>query len=238
MTQIIGYIRVSDSTKQDSDTQRHTITEYASNQGLVITDWVEENISGSKTTANERAISNLVATLSAGDHLICTEVSRLGREKALAVMSLIPDISEHGATLHLAYSEQAISPENADNAEILFTVVGASYVARQEAQKRAERAKAACNRRAAQGLSNGRQKGALVKSKLDEQEDRIIRALNDGESQAGLARELNVGRSTLINWLKNRDKIRRLAIDNFKMKSTDSLANMKTTLKKQVELPI
>lgn len=200
-----AYLRVSDKNRQDHETQRDSITRYANENGIIIDSWTEESISGSKTNLAHRKISSLVGNLEPGDKLICTEISRLGRDKPFSILGLINDISEiHEAELHLTYTEQVISKDNVENPEIIFGVVGASYAARQEAIKRSERAKAACNRRVSKGLSNGRQKGLYVKSKLDSKEDYVIRMLNDGTPQTLLALDLNVGRTTLIMWLKNR----------------------------------
>ncbi|SEL90171.1 Site-specific DNA recombinase [Colwellia chukchiensis] len=213
MAKNIAYIRISDEYRQDTETQLNAIKEYAEKHGFIIDTWIEESISGSKTKISDRKISKIINELDEGDRLFCTEVSRLGRDKPFSIISIINEITEvHKAELHLAYSDQFISADNVENAEILFTIVGASYVARQEAMRRSERAKAACNRRTVQGLSNGRPKGYLIKSKLDEHEDHIVRALNDGTTKSQLARDLEVRRATLNDWLKMREHLRSYSV--------------------------
>ena len=212
MSKNYAYIRISDSHKQDSETQKNSISNYASENGLIINEWIEEHVSGSKTDASSREISGLISRLDKSDKLICTEISRLGRNKPFSIIGLINEITEiRKAELHLTYSDQCITPDNVENAEVLFTTVAGSYVARQEAIKRSERARAAIRRRTDSGLSNGRPRGLLVKSKLDQYEDFIVRSLNDDVGQSQLARDLNCGRVTLIRWLKKRDDIRTLA---------------------------
>lgn len=229
----IAYIRISDEYKQDSRTQKNAIKEYANKHSLIINKWVEEAVSGSKTDASDREISQVIAELKKRDVLICTEISRLGRNKPFSIISLINDITErHEAELHLAYTGQTITKENAENAEVLFTVVGASYAARQEAVKRAERAKAACNRRKSDGLSNGRPVGLYVTSKLDQYENEIVRALNDDASQSELARDYGVGRSTLVRWLALRNDLRKAAIDKG-ISQKASLSDIKAMLNKE-----
>lgn len=232
MAKNIAYIRISDEYRQDHDTQINAITQYANANGFIINSWVPESISGSKTKIADRKISKIVSELQPGDKLFCTEISRLGRDKPFSIISIINEITEiHQAELHLVYSDQSITPDNVDNAEILFTIVGASYVARQEAIKRSERAKAACSRREDTGLANGRPKGLFIKSKLDEKEDFIIRAFNDSNtSQAQLARDLDVGRSTLIRWLNLRMKLRHISSTKLKMGPEVTLAHIKKTL--------
>lgn len=212
MSKNYAYIRISDSYKQDSETQKNNISNYATDNGIIINEWIEEHVSGSRTEASNREVSSLIAKLEKGDKLICTEISRLGRNKPFSIIGLINEITDiKKAELHLTYSEQCITPDNVENAEVLFTTVAGSYVARQEAIKRSERAKAAIKRRSDSGLTNGRPKGLLVKSKLDQHEDYIIRALNDDVGQSQLARDLSCGRGTLIKWLKKRDEIRSMA---------------------------
>jgi DNA invertase Pin-like site-specific DNA recombinase len=208
LAQIYAYIRISDKYKQNSSTQENSISNYASDNGLIINHWVEEHVSGSRTEAGTREISNLISKLEPGDKIICTEISRLGRNKPFSIIGLIHEITDaKQSELHLTYSDQCITPENSENAEVLFTTVAGSYVARQEAIKRSERAKAAIVRRKGAGLSNGRPEGLLVKSKLDEHENYIIRSLNDNLNKSALAKELECSRATMIRWLQARDKI-------------------------------
>lgn len=228
-----AYIRISDKYKQDSDTQQSAITKYANEKGIVIDEWLFESISGSKTKTEDREISGLISKLSSGDRLICTEISRLGRDKPFSIIGLINDIAEvKQAELHLVYSEQCITPDNVEDAEVLFTTVAGSYVARQEAVKRSERAKAAIERRKGEGLHNGRPKGLWVRSKLDEREDYIVRSLNDGVPKALLAKDLNVGRTTLIAWIRNRKAIHEQA-RTYKIDTKQSIKNLKAELNKK-----
>lgn len=225
-----AYVRVSDKNRQDHDTQKDSIIRYANDNGIIINSWTEETGSASKTSISNRQISILVASLEPGDKLICTEISRLGRDKPFSVLGLINDIAEvHQAELHLSYTEQVINSKNVEDAEVIFGVVGASYAARQEAVKRAQRAKAACNRRVSDGLFNGRPKGIYVSSKLDEKEDFIIRWLNDNQGQSALARELECGRGTLIRWLKKREEIKSEA-KKYDLDLSESISNLKKNL--------
>ncbi|MFT6905756.1 MAG: DNA invertase Pin-like site-specific DNA recombinase [Oleiphilaceae bacterium] len=232
MPKNISYIRISDQYRQDGATQKNSIIEYANKNNFIINVWVEEKVSGSKTKVADREVSRVISELNPGDKLICTEISRLGRDKPFSIISIINEITEtYHAELHLSYTEQFITQDNVENAEILFTVVGSSYVARQEAIKRSERAKAACNRRNGSGLVNGRPKGLFIKSKLDEQEDFIVRAFNDSNvSKSQLARDLKVSRSTLIRWLNLSVRLRLLASKDLGIGPKASLTEIKKAL--------
>jgi DNA invertase Pin-like site-specific DNA recombinase len=57
----IGYIRVS-TDKQDADSQRHLLLEYAQAHKLLIDDWIEVEISSRKTTKERRNANPKVVT--------------------------------------------------------------------------------------------------------------------------------------------------------------------------------
>ena len=74
---IYGYIRVS-SDKQTVENQRFEITNFCQKQSLVIDDWIEETISGTKTYS-KRQLGSLLKKVGQDDIIICSELSRLGR---------------------------------------------------------------------------------------------------------------------------------------------------------------
>ena len=72
-----GYIRVS-SDKQTVENQRFEILKFCSSQGITIDGWIEETISGTKRYT-KRELGKLLRRIKSGDLIICTELSRLGR---------------------------------------------------------------------------------------------------------------------------------------------------------------
>ena len=74
---IYGYIRVS-SDKQTIENQRFEITNFCEKKGLLIDDWIEETISGTKNY-NKRQLGKLLKKVGKEDIIICSELSRLGR---------------------------------------------------------------------------------------------------------------------------------------------------------------
>ena len=74
---IYGYIRVS-TDKQNAENQRFEIQNFCQRNNLHIDTWIEDRISGTKTY-DKRNLGRLLQNISAGDMLICTELSRLGR---------------------------------------------------------------------------------------------------------------------------------------------------------------
>ena len=74
---IYGYIRVS-SDKQTVENQRFEIEEFCRVNNLIINGWIEETISGAKEY-NKRRLGLLLRKTRAGDTIVCSELSRLGR---------------------------------------------------------------------------------------------------------------------------------------------------------------
>lgn len=200
-----AYIRVSDTNRADGETQRNAIQQYANSNGLLISKWVEEHISATKTEIQERKLMQCVEN---GESIVVADITRLGRRKVMQLVGVVARIAEHGE-LHLAYSDRVIDSNNVDDAETLFTVVGQSFAAAEEGRKRSERAKAAHARRKAQGLHSGRKVGAVVRSKLDDHAALILSELSRGTAKtkivALLASEgVKVTRKGLYDWIKRR----------------------------------
>ncbi len=73
----VAYLRVS-TGGQDLDSQRLAILDYAHRHHLHIDDFVEVTVS-SRKTLKERGIEGLCAGMQAGDLIVVSELSRLGR---------------------------------------------------------------------------------------------------------------------------------------------------------------
>ncbi|MDD5792458.1 MAG: recombinase family protein, partial [Erysipelotrichaceae bacterium] len=74
---IYGYIRVS-SDKQTVENQRFEIERYCEKEGLEVDGWIEETISGTKNY-DKRKLGVLLEKVKKDDVIICSELSRLGR---------------------------------------------------------------------------------------------------------------------------------------------------------------
>lgn len=85
---VYGYIRVS-TDKQTVENQRFEIERFCKKEGLTIDGWIEETISGTKNY-NKRALGKLLNRIVKDDLIICTELSRLGR-----------NLYDNGNTQHL-----------------------------------------------------------------------------------------------------------------------------------------
>ncbi|MBO5618492.1 MAG: master DNA invertase Mpi family serine-type recombinase [Paludibacteraceae bacterium] len=74
---IYGYIRVS-SDKQTIENQRFLISRFCRKEQLQIDGWIEESISGT-LMYDKRALGKLLKNVRRDDLIICSELSRLGR---------------------------------------------------------------------------------------------------------------------------------------------------------------
>lgn len=236
LVKAVGYVRISDGARQDSKTQESAIKEYVKANGLELSHIVVEAKSGSKTKLEDREFSKLRNELADGSHLVITEVSRLGRNRPMQIMGLLDELAhDRGVTIHLAYSDAAIDKQSIDDPAMFFQIVGAGFVAQQEAKRRSERATAAHARRKSQGLAVGRAKGAIVSNWLDDHEWLInssMAALDNNVTQVSYDlsnslrrnnKEVNQKtlRSQLSRWLKRREELKKQCIRN---KITPSLS--------------
>ena len=83
---IYGYIRIS-TDRQTLENQEFEIKNFAQNQNLQIDRWVKETISGTKDF-EKRELGRLIRRLKKSDILICSEISRLGRN-LLQIMTIL-----------------------------------------------------------------------------------------------------------------------------------------------------
>ena len=74
---IFGYIRVS-SDKQTTENQKFEISRYCEKNGVKIDKWVEEKNSGA-LNYSKRELGKLLKKIKRNDTIICSEISRLGR---------------------------------------------------------------------------------------------------------------------------------------------------------------
>lgn len=190
-----GYIRVS-TDKQTTQNQRFEIQQYCAAQNLPVTGWIQETISGTKSY-DKRALGRLLRKVKKGDLIICTELSRLGRNLFM-IMEILNHCMARGCRV-ITIKEGYHLGENIE-AKILAFAFGIS--AEIERKLISQRTAEALRRRKAEGVRLGRPKGAAPAAhKLDAQAEIIDKYLEEGLPKAEIARRLHVSRKTLYNWL-------------------------------------
>ena len=168
---IIGYIRVS-TDKQDADSQRHLLLEYAHAKKLVIDEFIEVEIS-SRENQKERRIEELKAKLKTGDTLMVAELSRLGRN-LLETLNIIQALTDQGIIL-IFVRQPELSTEG-PHKNLLLAIY--SYFAESERDFISLRTKQGLPAARASGTQLGRPKGRKNKvRRLDPYKGQIAKLL-------------------------------------------------------------
>lgn len=82
----LAYIRVS-TQLQTGESQKYEIEKFCKAKSINVVKWTEESVSGT-IPWERRRLGKAVRKLGRGDLIICTELSRLGRNM-LMIMSLL-----------------------------------------------------------------------------------------------------------------------------------------------------
>jgi DNA invertase Pin-like site-specific DNA recombinase len=196
----VAYLRISTSG-QDLDTQRFAILDYAQQHGLVVDRFVESQ-SSSRRTVGERGLRVVLDQLHAGDTLVVSELSRLGRSVG-QIIQLLDELLKTNVTL-VAIKENLMLRDTPDiQTKVMITLF--SLFAEIERDLIAERTKEGLVAARAKGKQLGRPKGALGTSKLTGREADIQELLSKTVSKASIAKIMGVSRSTLHHFICSRN---------------------------------
>ena len=195
---IYAYVRVS-SDKQTIENQKFEITRFSEINNLIIHKWIEESISG-KTSVKERKLGRLLKTMKKKDILICSELSRLGRN-LLMIMGVLNECMEREIKVWTIKDKYRLG--NDINCKVLAFAFGLS--AEIERNLISDRTKEALARKRAEGKILGRPIGSKSKvKKLYGKEDQIAELLNLRVSKSTIAKKLKVARWTLYSIIKEK----------------------------------
>lgn len=193
---IYGYIRVS-TDKQTTENQHFEIKNFAKAKNLPIGEWIEETISATKKL-EDRKFGGLLKRMSAGDILIVTELSRLGRN-LMQIMSILNKCMENNIQVFTIKENYELG--NNINSKVLAFAFGLS--AEIERNLISQRTKEALARRRAEGVILGRPKGSKSKiKKLTGKEEEIKGLLEKHISKSAIGRILGVHRLTVMAFVK------------------------------------
>jgi len=195
---IYGYIRVS-SDKQTVENQRFEISNFCEKNSLTIDVWVEETISG-MTRVENRKLGKLLKKMKKGDVLICSELSRLGRN-LLMIMGVLNECMNRDIQVWTLKDNYRLGSDI--NSKVLAFAFGLS--AEIERNLISQRTKEALARKKAEGVVLGRPKGSKsAKTKLTGQEKQIKELLEKKVSYSAIGRILGVHRLTVSTFVKER----------------------------------
>ena len=195
---IYGYIRVS-TDKQTVDNQRYEINQFCDRQEMVIEKWIEETISGTKNV-EDRKLGKLLKRMKKGDILICSELSRLGRN-LLMIMGILNECMNKDIQVWTIKDNYRLGSDI--NSKVLAFAFGLS--AEIERNLISQRTKEALARKKAEGVVLGRPKGKKsTKTKLTGQEQKIKDLLDKKVSYSAIGRILGVHRLTVSAFVKSK----------------------------------
>ena len=198
---IYGYIRVS-SDKQTVENQRFEIKTFCKKNRLIIDGWIEETISGTKSF-KKRELGTLLSKVSKDDMIICTELSRLGRN-----LFMIMEI------LNLCMTKECQVWTIKDNyrlgQDIQSKVLAFAFGLSAEIERNliSQRTKEALARIKAEGKRLGRKTGCRNKhlnAICLNNHQFIITALDKGLSIPQIAKKLHLAKGTLYRYLAYSD---------------------------------
>lgn len=194
---IYGYIRVS-TDKQTVENQRFEINQFAERRELVIDKWIEETISGSKQI-EDRKLGKLLKKMKKGDIMVCSELSRLGRN-LLMIMGILNECMNRDIQVWTIKDNYRLGSDI--NSKVLAFAFGLS--AEIERNLISQRTKEALARKKAEGVILGRPKGRKSSiTKLTGQERRIKELRDKNVSYSAIGRILGVHRLTVSSFVKD-----------------------------------
>lgn len=193
---IVAYIRVSTETQSVSG-QRYEIQKWAANGGLAVDKWECETVSGTRDV-NKRRLGRILKKMKRDDLLVCTEISRLGRNM-LMIMSILNICSQRGIRIHTIKDNFDLD-NNINSKIIAFAFALAAEIERNLISQRTKEALA--DKKAA-GVVLGRPVGSYKNLKLVEaQREEILERISKGETISSLAAEMGICRNTLKKYLQ------------------------------------
>jgi DNA invertase Pin-like site-specific DNA recombinase len=155
----IAYLRVS-TDEQDLEKNKYDILHLANEKGLGKVQWIEETISG-RVSWKKRKIAQVLDELQQGDHLLVSELSRLGRSM-LECMEILSIASQKEINIYAVKGNWQL--DNSIQSKIV--AMAFSMAAEIERDLISQRTKEALAARRKAGIVLGRPRG-VGKSKLD-----------------------------------------------------------------------
>lgn len=197
---VYAYIRVS-TQQQSKEGQEYEIREWCRSRSLTVDRWVTESISGT-LSYEKRALGRALNRMKYGDILICTELSRLGRNMMM-VMSILNLCSQKGISLYSIKDNFQL----ADNLNAKIIAFAFSLAAEIERNLISQRTREALAAKRLAGVRLGRPPGASAKKQRVLKDLPLVKVwLGQGKTQAQIARRYQIHPNTLARYLKETEK--------------------------------
>ncbi|MBP9743585.1 MAG: recombinase family protein [Burkholderiales bacterium] len=195
---IIAYLRVS-TTGQDLNNQRLAILDYAHKKHLQIDKFIEAQ-SSSRKTIKERNLDQLFSNVHAGDLVLVSELSRLGRSVG-QIIQLIDELIKLKVRFIAIKENIQLNGKQDIQSKMMITMFG--LFAEIERDLISERTPEGLQVAKNKGKNLGRPKG-IGRSKLDGKEAEIKVLLDKNIPKASIAKIMDVSRSNLLHFISSR----------------------------------
>lgn len=195
---IYGYLRVS-SDEQDVNSQKQGVVEFAKNKGWEIEKYItDEGVSGGKDP-DKRNLGPLLKFLQKDDIIICSEISRLGRDLYM-VMDILHHAMNVGSVIYTVKDKFVLGDDI--QSKVLAFAFGLS--AEIERQMIRQRTKEGLKLKVKQGILLGRPIGCKQEESttdLSDRKEELIQQYNWGVPERRLALNFGCDRNTIVRWL-------------------------------------
>lgn len=195
----VAYLRVSTGS-QDLANQKLAILDYARQKRFAVDRFVEAQAS-SRKGPDQRRIEELLGSLEAGDRLVVSELSRLGRSLG-QVIGLVDELVKR--RVRFTAIKEGIRFEGKQDLQTKVMIALFGLFAEVERDLISERTKEGLAAARARGRLLGRPKGSLGRSKLDGKEEEIRKLLEKAVSKRSLAKILDVSTTNLRHFIRTR----------------------------------
>lgn len=193
---IIAYLRVS-TDRQDLQTQKLTLLEYARYLGVTIDKFIEIEIS-SRKSPKARRVDELIELLKPEDLLLVSEISRLGRSVG-QILRIINHLTKKRVRLIAIKEGLRFDGNPTIETKIMTTIIG--LFAEIERDLVSQRTKAGLKAARKRGRRLGRPPGP-GKSKLDPHRAEIENLIKLRVPKTRIARKYGTTAANLHRWLK------------------------------------
>ena len=191
---IYGYLRVS-SDEQDVNSQKQGVVEFAKQKGWEIEKYItDEGVSGGKDP-DKRNLGPLLKD----DVIICSEISRLGRDLYM-VMDILHHAMNVGCVIYTVKDKFVLGDDI--QSKVLAFAFGLS--AEIERQMIRQRTKEGLKLKVKQGILLGRPIGSKsIESSTDlsDRKEEVIQQFNWGVPERRMAQNFGCDRNTITRWL-------------------------------------
>lgn len=193
---VIAYLRISTGA-QDLNVQKIELHEYARRNDIKIHKFIEVEISSRKST-KDRKIDKLLENLQAGDLLLVSELSRLGRSVG-QIIQIVDTLIKEQVRLVAVKESIKINGKQDIQTKTMITMFGLfAEIERDLISERTKQGLAAAKK---SGKILGRPKGS-GKSKLDAFKPEIEALLKNGSSKTFIAKRYKTSLPNLYKWMK------------------------------------